>query len=148
MDAIILGSGPSLPDDMKQVPTGALLISVNGHAACHYTRCDVMAFLDMPEMQMYPDYPIEKYSPWHGHGKDKPQFDGSGVFAAWLGCQRADRVFLCGFDLFERGKHRYFYGGDIINGVSLHKGLAAWKSGWQHLDKEIVVISEALKRHF
>lgn len=143
----ILGAGASLIDDMKKVPKDCYKISVNGHAAVHYGVCDMMVYLDVRERQMFPNYNIIEFSEFNG---DKhPKFWNSGVLAAWVGCQLGERVYLCGFDLFERGKPRYFYGGDIIKGESLHKGLNAWKDGWKHLDEsKIIIISEALKRHF
>ena len=154
-NAVILGAGPSLPMDFAKylaswrygdgVPE---LVSVNGHAAKHFAhviKCDYMVFLDEPDKQIYPmDYEIKKFSPCLGD--ECPKFWNSGVLAAWLGCQLADKVYLCGFDMFERGKPRYFYGGDIVQGSSKFKGVNAWKEGWKHLDEsKIVIISENLK---
>ena len=46
--AAILGGGPSLPLDLKRIPAGALLFSVNNHAL-QLTRADYLVFRDSPE---------------------------------------------------------------------------------------------------
>jgi len=46
--AAVLGGGPSLPDDMKKLPKGCLLIAVNYHAF-YLCKPDFMVYNDFPE---------------------------------------------------------------------------------------------------
>ncbi|OGO26434.1 MAG: hypothetical protein A2136_05520 [Chloroflexi bacterium RBG_16_54_11] len=134
--AAVLGGGPSLPDDMKKLPNGCVLIAVNHHAL----------LLCQPEFMVYNDPPgvsgpleeairtaqVIKVSPeptsdvkidmevWTG-------FYSSNLatwLALWLGC---DPVILCGMDCYQ-GEKKYFH--DYEDGPHLHYPLAHHISPW------------------
>jgi hypothetical protein len=115
--AAVLGGGPSLPDDMKRLPKGCLLIAVNYHAG----------YLCLPDFMVYNDFlesdPIlaaaaESFKgikvspePSSDISLDVPVWTGfyssnlATWFALWMGC---DPVILCGMDCYQ-GEQKYFH---------------------------------------
>lgn len=115
--AAILGGGPSLPDDMKKLPKGCILIAVNYHAF-HICRPKFMVYNDHPESDPLLDAAVRTV-PAIKVSEDKTsdiQFDvqvwtgfyssnTATWFACWMGC---DPVILCGMDLYQ-GEKKYFH---------------------------------------
>jgi len=116
--AAVLGGGPSLPDDMKKLPEGCLLIAVNHHAQ-RLCKPDFMVYNDHPEGQETPlreavlRGDVTRISPepnsdvefdvevWTGFYSSNT----ATWFACWLGC---DPVILCGMDCYQ-GERAYFH---------------------------------------
>lgn len=113
--AAILGGGPSLPEDMKRLPDGCLMIAVNYHAFYHCAPENppmYMVFNDAPETNPLQVKAVREHkaihvSPepttdvifdvpevWTGHFSSNT----ATWFALWLGC---DPVILCGHDLYQ-----------------------------------------------
>ena len=119
--AAVLGGGPSLPDDMKMLPDGCLLIAVNYHAF-YFCKPDYMVYNDHPEsnpllIEAVKTKKAIKVSPDPSSDIqfDVPVWTGfyssntAAWFALWLGC---DPVILCGMDLYQGEKkycHPYQY---------------------------------------
>ena len=117
--AAILGGGPSLPQDLKRIPAGALLFSVNNHAL-QLTRADYLVFRDSPEkfpallqavrefegtrvsqLKRWTDIDLEGVQWW-----DAPFSSSLATWmACWMGC---NPILLAGMDLYQ-GKEKYFY---------------------------------------
>lgn len=108
--AAVLGGGPSLPEDLKRVPEGAVLIAVNYHAF-YYCAPDFMVYNDTPETNPLQELAVREHksihvSPepssdvdfdvdvWTGHFSSNT----ATWFALWLGC---DPVILCGMDCYQ-----------------------------------------------
>lgn len=115
--AAILGGGPSLPEDMRKLPPGCLLIAVNYHAL----------LICKPVYMVYNDFPASspeleeavrqartvRVSPeptsdiefdvdvWIGSYSSNT----AAWFALWMGC---DPVILCGMDCYQ-GDRAYFH---------------------------------------
>lgn len=116
--AAVLGGGPSLPEDLKRLPQGCTLISVNHHAL-RLCQPDILVYLDWPENfpeleQAVRDFTGLRVSPHPSSDVLLPKgewWDGgfSSTTAAWLGCRMgAEPVILCGMDCYQ-GEHKYFY---------------------------------------
>lgn len=115
--AAILGGGPSLPDDMKRLPKGCLLIAVNYHAL--YLGCvDFMVYNDCPESDPLLEQAINAHTtilvspkPTSDILFDIPVWTGfyssntAAWFAGWMGC---DPIILCGMDCYQ-GEKKYFH---------------------------------------
>jgi hypothetical protein len=119
MPAAILGGGPSLPEDVKRLPMGCILIAVNYHAL-FMEGCDpdFMVFNDQPEsdprlVEAVQNFKNVRVSPYPGSDIefDVPVWTGSYSsntatwFALWMGC---DPVILCGMDCYQ-GERVYFH---------------------------------------
>jgi len=108
----VLGGGPSLEADLRQVPLGAVLISVNAHAL-KFIQADYVVFLDDPArdaatleaVRSFKGIKISRLLEW----SDVNLFGAiwwSGRFsshlatwlACWMGC---DPVLLCGCDCYQ-----------------------------------------------
>jgi hypothetical protein len=115
--AAILGGGPSLPADLKQLPKGCLLIAVNYHGFYH-TRpgaIKYMVYNDTPETNPLQVQAVREHRAIHVSPEPTTDvlFDVPDVwtgffssntatwFALWLGC---DPVILCGMDCYQGPK--------------------------------------------
>lgn len=115
--AAILGGGPSLPEDMKKLPTGTILIAVNYHAQ-KICDPDFMVYNDDPETDPILLDAVEKFegikvsshkssdivfnvNVWTGFYSSNT----AAWFALYMGC---NPVILCGHDLYQ-GERKYFH---------------------------------------
>lgn len=135
--AAILGGGPSLPVDLRKVPQGALLISVNRHGQL-LTDCDFIVATDKPEAEackrLFPNTPL--ISPHTEHADyfyvvDSDVIDSgfSSPVAMWIarfmGCMP---VILCGMDLYQTGTYWHDPRAKSSGTYqALENQLAAWK---------------------
>lgn len=115
--AAILGGGPSLPEDVKRLPAGCLLIAVNYHALI-LGPADFMVYNDTPdtdpllaEAVARHDITLVSPEPTSDIKFDMPVWTGfyssntAAWFAGWLGC---DPILLCGMDLYQASQ-LYFH---------------------------------------
>jgi hypothetical protein len=115
--AAVLGGGPSLPDDMRRLPNGCLLIAVNFHAL-QICRPIYMVYNDQPEsdpqlLEAVLQGKVLRVSPDPSSDIlfDLPVWTGfyssntAAWFAGWLGC---DPILLCGMDCYQ-GDQVYFH---------------------------------------
>lgn len=118
--AAVLGGGPSLPEDLKRVPPGALMIAVNYHAFYHLDRIpDFMVYNDVPSTNPLQEQAVLDHKTIHVSPEPTSDviFDIPDVwtgffssntaawFALFLGC---DPVILCGMDCYQgEVKHCY-----------------------------------------
>lgn len=117
--AAILGGGPSLPLDLKKIPAGALLFSINNHAL-QLTQADYLVFRDSPEkfpalleaVKSFKGLRVSQLKRWTDIDlEDVPWWDApfSSSLATWLACWLGCKpVLLAGMDLYQ-GKEKYFY---------------------------------------
>ena len=142
--AAILGGGPSLPDDLKRVPKGALLIAVNYHAF-RLVKADFMVYNDFPESDPRLEEAVKTLKtvkvsadPTSDVIFDVPVWTGfyssntAAWFALWLGC---DPVILCGMDCYQ-GERVYFH--DYSHDVPafhypLEHHLRPWEEEGRHM---------------
>jgi hypothetical protein len=115
--AVVLGGGPSLPDDLARIPEGAIKIAVNYHAF-QLVACEFMVYNDEPEsdprlQKAVNELQTVRVSP---DSSSDIVFDvavWTGFFssntAAWLGLwMGCDPVILCGMDCYQ-GERVYFH---------------------------------------
>lgn len=121
--AAILGGGPSLPDDIKRLPAGCIMISVNGHSL-RLGKADYIVFNDNPYRNRtlsktllqanLKEFDGPRVSPHEGLGDyhfDVWYWDGgfTSTTATWLALfMGADPVLLCGMDCYQ-GEEKYFF---------------------------------------
>ena len=136
--AAILGGGLSLPQQLRVVPTGAILLSVNRHGAL-LTDCDYIVATDRPEAeacrQLFPDVPL--ISPfvdlggyWYVRNSDVIDNGFSSPVAMWLarfmGCAP---VILCGMDCYQGGTYWHHKEAESSgNHQPLQNQLIAWRA--------------------
>jgi hypothetical protein len=140
--AAVLGGGPSLPDDLKRLPKGTLLIAVNQHAI-RLCKPNIIVFMDKPyenqEMGVVLPWAKERHVLLVSQLKEYSQIDigpsywdggFSSSLATWLACELGcNPVLLCGMDCYK-GEKKYFY--DYKNNhpcvnYPLENHLAAWR---------------------
>ena len=108
--AAVLGGGPSLPEDLKRLPEGCLLIAVNHHAF-HFCRPDYMVYNDAPETNPLQEKAVREHRAIHVSPEptsdvlfDVDVWTGffssntAAWFALWMGCSP---VILCGMDCYQ-----------------------------------------------
>jgi hypothetical protein len=114
LPAAVLGGGPSLPEDLKRLPSGALLIAVNYHAFYHLEDRlpHFMVYNDAPSTNPLQEKAVQEHKTIHVSPEPSTdiEFDVSDVWtgffssntAAWfalhMGC---DPVILCGMDCYQ-----------------------------------------------
>lgn len=114
--AAVLGGGPSLPDDMRRVPSDALLIAVNYHGLYHCPEIfgrdpDYLVYNDVPSTNPLMVQAVEEHrvplvspEPTSDIEFDAPVWTGffssntATWLALWMGC---DPVILCGMDCYQ-----------------------------------------------
>jgi len=142
--AAILGGGPSLPEDLKRIPAGALLIAVNYHAF-KIVRAEFMVYNDHIESDPRLEKAVQELKtirvtngPTSDVIFDVPVWTGfyssntATWFALWMGC---DPVILCGMDCYQ-GDRVYFHEYDHDSPVfhyPLEHHLSPWKEDGMHL---------------
>ena len=115
--AAVLGGGPSLPEDMKLLPEGCLLIAVNYHAL-QLCQPDFMVYNDFPASDPVLLESVQNFNGIKVSSKefsdvefDVPVWQGNissntaAWFGLWIGC---DPVILCGMDCYQ-GDRVYFH---------------------------------------
>lgn len=167
--AAVLGGGTSLPEDMRRLPSGSLLIAVNDHALHIGVKPDYMVFMDDPNIK--PSL-IQVVDEWHSEQHGLRVTEGlawtdvdlrgvvrpdlrSGIWSAWfamyLGCAP---ILLCGMDLYTNAV-KYCHDKDEIMGHKyifdepLEKHLNDWSSLIKYKDaKHIRAMSGPLSDLF
>jgi hypothetical protein len=144
--AAILGGGPSLPEDLKRLPEGCVLISVNNHAL-YFCKPDYLVHMDN-DFSQFPEIreALETFegiviSPFENSGVKLPKgeyWDGgfSSTLATWFACWKGfDEVILCGMDCYQ-GEVKYchpregFY--HPVFDAPLENHLRAWRLALKH----------------
>lgn len=102
----ILGGGPSLPEQLKQIPDDAILIGVNSHAS-RLVTCDYIAFNDYGTWETVRDLPGKKICRWPEfadiHEDCQPGVI-SGVMALRVALKmKLAPIILAGFDCYQTG---------------------------------------------
>lgn len=146
----VLGGGPSLPEDLKKIPTESILIGVNHHFH-RLINADYVVFMDKLNRpgnllkkgldQMSGVVRISHYSEQSDYNIDVDYWDGgfSSTLATWLGCYiTTGPVLLCGMDCYQ-GKEKYFYdiGRPLTHRTytsSLESNLKAWGKAFGNVD--------------
>jgi hypothetical protein len=138
----VLGGGPSLEADMKRLPAGAILISVNEHALS-YAWCEYMVFWDDParreamqeavlRYQGVIVSPIKKWTDVDLSGVEywKGEFSSHLAcwFACWIGC---DPVYLCGMDCYQNPRPAEADPRDMAYKTPLASHLAEWSKAFE-----------------
>jgi hypothetical protein len=109
--AAVLGGGPSLPKDIKRLPSNCILIAVNYHAF-YYCEPQFMVYNDTPETNPLQVRAVLEHKAIHVSPEPSSdvEFDMPNVwtgffssntaawFALWLGC---NPVILCGMDCYQ-----------------------------------------------
>jgi hypothetical protein len=114
--AAILGGGPSLPSDLRRLPSGCMLIAVNDHAF-HHCAPDYLVYMDKPEefpqlVDVMRSFKGIKVSPHASSDITLPKgewWDGgfTSTLATWFACWiGAKPVILCGMDCYQ-GEEKY-----------------------------------------
>lgn len=132
MIAAILGGGPSLVEQLRQVPPCAHLYGINHHAS-QLVDCDFIVFNDERTWDLVKHFPGKKISRWRNKSDiywDSPQGQISGVCALRY-CLTKDytAILLAGFDCYQ--KDEYFHTPGVPTGASgakktLKEQLAQW----------------------
>lgn len=150
--AAVLGGGPSLPDDMRRLPLGCLLIAVNHHAF-HVCQPDFMVYNDHPTstpellaavqsaraVRVSPDPTTDivfDVDVWTGFYSSNT----AAWFALWMGC---NPVILCGMDCYQ-GDVKYFHPYQI-DVPSLHYPLDHHLRPWIEDARHLCPYPERLK---
>jgi len=143
--AAVLGGGPSLPEDLKKVPKGSVLIAVNYHAL-RLVDAEFMVFNDDPlgDPRLFAaakDFGGVRVNPDKNFSDvefDVPVWTGffssntAAWFALWMGC---DPVILCGMDCYQGDRvyfHEYSHDTPAFH-YPLDHYLDPWKEDGQHL---------------
>ena len=142
--AAVLGGGPSLPSDLKNLPDGCVLISVNDHAF-HFCEPDVLVFQDKLRYEPAVQEVLKTFkglvvSPQAESHVQLPlnwwDENMSSALATWYACWMGyDEVILCGMDCYQ-GKVKYCHprpGFDHpVFRVPLKFHLARWAKAFDH----------------
>lgn len=151
--AAVLGGGPSLPEDLKKVPKGSVLIAVNYHAL-RLVDAEFMVFNDDPlgDPRLFAaakDFGGVRVSPDKNFSDvefDVPVWTGffssntAAWFALWMGC---DPVILCGMDCYQGDKvyfHEYSH-----DTPAFHYPLDHYLNPWKEDGKNLLPHLERLK---
>jgi hypothetical protein len=117
--AAILGGGPSLLDEIKNVPMHAELYGINHHAS-YLVKCDYIVFNDFGTWDLVKRLPGKKISRWPERSDIcRPFKDGqiSGVCALEYCVEKDyDEILLAGFDCYQ--KDEYFHSPGQPTGAS------------------------------
>jgi hypothetical protein len=108
--AAVLGGGPSLPDDLRKLPSHCMMISVNDHAF-HHCMPHVMVYQDHIRYAPAVADALEEFNvtivcPWANSHFELPKgwWDAnmSSALATWFACHiGASQVILCGMDCYQ-----------------------------------------------
>lgn len=139
--AVILGGGPSLPEQIKAVPDGAVRISVNRRGVL-LTPCDYIVATDRPEAEacrrLFPKTPlitpfVDVGDYWYVRNSDVIDSGFTSPVAMWLarfmGCVP---VILCGMDCYQGGTYWYDANAESSgNYQALENQLTAWRLAYR-----------------
>lgn len=144
--AAVLGGGPSLPADLKKLPSDCVLISVNDHAL-HFCEPDYLVHMDndfagAPELgKALESFRGVVISPFANSGvklKKGEYWDGgfSSTLATWFACwMDFDNVILCGMDCYQ-GEVKYCHPRDgfyhPVFDAPLENHLRAWRLAFKN----------------
>jgi hypothetical protein len=137
----VLGGGPSLEKDLKKVPAGAVLISVNHHAL-KFIKADYTVFLDdiirlplpwdkikslgglLVSRQPESDVDLGGSNWWQA------RFSGQLAcwFACWVGC---DPVLLAGMNLYQNPPPTIEEVKNLAYQAPLEEHLKGWREAFQ-----------------
>lgn len=126
--AVVMGGGPTLPDDMAKCPQGALLISANEHG-CKLTKCDYIVCCDEIEKKVRPyNTPIIGTKLWADYRVFEKVVPNSGALAcmvAWvMGCAP---IIIAGCTLYQGATYWHSHGATSTGQLlTLDRHLARW----------------------
>lgn len=128
---VILGGGPSLPEQLKNIPKDAVTFGVNHHASKLVT-CDYIVFNDYHGWPLVRDLPGKKICRWHEYA-DIQQDCAPGVISGVLALRVALKmglspIILAGFDCYQGGG--YFHDpapSERAKLFTLEQHLSFWK---------------------
>ena len=128
--AVVIGGGPSAPEQLKSCPADALYISANQHG-CFLRRCDYVYCADAVEERINlreSGVPIISPRPSADYQISEQRFSGSGAMAAycaWLmGCAP---ILLVGMDCYQGGTYFHDASAESVGKrIPLHRHLARW----------------------
>jgi hypothetical protein len=138
----VLGGGPSLMKDLKRVPPGAVMISVNYHAL-QLVRAECLVFMDdsrryramleatlnyrgikVSPLREWTDVDLSGADWWHGNF--------SSHLATWLACfLGCDPVLLCGMDCYQGERSADADPRDNAYNTPLVEHLKGWQEALQ-----------------
>lgn len=166
----VLGGGPSLPEDLKQVPKDAIMISCNHHAF-KFVDPDYLCFLDDPHADYLAQDLIEminkrssykrisfrmiEFTDYYVINQIPKSFENvrdTGRFATWVACYvTMGNVYLCGMGLRDPKEPEFIHSAnpdekEVPVGVRLKR----WEEALSVCEKpdRIVFTSGPLKDHY
>lgn len=130
---VVMGGGPSLPEDLKRCPTDALYISANEHGAM-LRKCDYIIAIDDIERKLrrfgvpiigrreFCDYRIQDW-------EDCLELNNSGRAGAWVAALLGGSVvILAGMDCYACGTYHHDVAAKSTgNGKSLDEHMDGWR---------------------
>lgn len=125
--AALLGGGPSLPEQLKQIPSDAVLFGINDHAS-RLVDCDYIVFNDFGGWELFKHLPGRKISRW-GQDIRFPAKRGmiSGVVALEYALKSGfDLVILAGFDCYQTGAYFHDLDRPVPRKEPLKKQISYW----------------------
>lgn len=145
--AVILGSGPSLPKQIRAIPFNTVIFGVNQHAS-RIIDCDYIVFNDEHTFEDVKNLKGKKISRWrYDITYDVPKGLISGIVAL-----RAARIMGCapitlmGFDCYENKGYFYNLVAELRgNSVSVQKHVDIWKNEDK---RDVYVAGGPLKKVF
>lgn len=127
--AVILGGGPSLSKQIKNIPENGIIFGVNSHAS-RIIECDYIVYNDETTFEVVKSLEGRKISRWrHDITQDAPKGLISGICtlraAQIMGCSP---IILMGFDCYENKGYFWNLGAELLgNSISVQKHVDLWK---------------------
>lgn len=163
--AAVLGGGPSLREDIKQIPRNSILIAVNYHAHEIGLHPHFMVYLDDPRTRPQMMHAIQtcdvikvcpETEPFGDVEMDTTYWRGnnSATTAAWLGLHLGcNPVYLCGMDLYQ-GAVKYCHDNwtpDQVPTLGTDDLMRPWVEECRHCvphPERLIAVSGPLQRLF
>jgi hypothetical protein len=144
----VLGGGPSLPDDLKKLPSNTIFMACNHHAF-RLIKPDYMIFLDPPDQLQNPEFVALCNDPQGAKRISYANLDhtdyytineakfhtksDTGVFAIWVASFiTSGKIYLCGFNLRNPAEPMHFYAKKHLTvewgGVEMDKKIERFKA--------------------
>jgi hypothetical protein len=138
---VVMGGGPSLEADLRQIPKDAILIAVNHHAFDYIVCADYTVFLDditrftvpqedirllggvLVSRQQESDVDLTGADWWHGTFSSHL----ATWLAGWMGC---DPVLLAGMDCYQGERSEDADPRDNAYNTPLEEHLAGWREAF------------------